>query len=115
MARVTKAVASRKRRKKVLDQAKGARGRASKTFRVARQRVDKSLQYAYRDRRVKKRTFRALWITRINAAARLEGLTYGKLMNLLKKAGITINRKMLAEQAVSEQGLGAVISKVKAK
>jgi len=113
MARVTKAVASRARRKKVLKLAKGARGRASKTLRVARQRVDKSLQYAYRDRRAKKRTFRALWITRINAAARLEGLTYGKLINLLKKANINLNRKMLAEQALSEKGLSGLIAKLK--
>lgn len=114
MTKVAKAVASRARRKKVLVAAKGARGRASKNYKVARQRVDKSRQYAYRDRRVKKRTFRSLWIQRINAAARLHGLTYGAFIHLFKKAGLTLNRKMLAEAAVGEPAtFRSIVDKLK--
>ena len=102
MSRVKGAVRTRARRKRVLKLAKGYFGRKSKLFRVANQAVMKSLVYAYRDRRAKKRDFRKLWITRINAAARINGLSYSKFMNGLKKAGINLNRKMLAEMAVND-------------
>ena len=85
-----------------LERAKGFRGRAGTTIRMAKQKVDKSLQYAYRDRKVKKREFRALWIQRINAGAREHGLTYGRFINGLKNAGIEIDRKVLADLAVRE-------------
>jgi large subunit ribosomal protein L20 len=87
----------------VLALAKGYRGRNKNTYRMALQRVEKGLQYAYRDRRNRKRDFRALWIQRINAAARAEGLTYGRLMHGLKSAGIEIDRKVLADVAVHDQ------------
>jgi len=99
-ARVT--VPSRARRKKVLDRAKGYRGRNKNNFRISKEKVEKGLQYAYRDRRNRKRTFRALWIQRINAGARLHGLTYSRLMDGLSKAGIEIDRKVLSDLAVSE-------------
>ncbi|HHU76468.1 MAG TPA: 50S ribosomal protein L20 [Firmicutes bacterium] len=102
MPRVKNSVATRKRRKKILKMAKGYFGSRSKLFRVANQQVMKSLLYAYRDRKVRKRDFRKLWIARINAATRNNGLSYSKFMNGLKKAGIEINRKMLAELAVSD-------------
>ena len=102
MSRVKRGVTSHARHKKVLEQAKGFRGRRKNTIRVAKQAVDKSLQYAYRDRRRRKRTFRALWIQRINAAARLHGLTYGRFMHGLKLAEIEIDRKILADLAVHE-------------
>ena len=102
MTRVAKSVASRKRRKKILEQASGFRGRRKNTIRIARQAVEKSLQYAYRDRRRKKRDFRALWIQRINAAARLEGMNYSRFMNGLKNAGIELDRKSLAELAARD-------------
>ena len=102
MARVKRGVVSHARHKKVLKLAKGYRGRSNSSFRVALQSVEKALQYAYRDRRVKKRNFRALWIQRINAGARLHGLTYSQLMNGIKKAGIEVDRKVLAELAVNE-------------
>lgn len=102
MPRVKNSVATRKRRKKILKMAKGYFGSRSKLFRVANQQVMKSLLYAYRDRKVRKRDFRRLWIARINAATRNNGLSYSKFMNGLKKAGIEINRKMLAELAVSD-------------
>ncbi len=92
---------SRKRRKKVLKQAKGYFGAKSKLYRTAKQAVMKSGQYAYRDRRQKKRDFRRLWITRINAAARQNDISYNRLMNGLKVAGIDMNRKMLSEIAIS--------------
>lgn len=92
---------SRKRRKKVLKQAKGYFGAKSKLYRTAKQAVTKSGQYAYRDRRQKKRDFRRLWITRINAAARQNDISYNRLMNGLKVAGIDMNRKMLSEIAIS--------------
>jgi len=103
MARVKRGVTTKARHKKILKQAKGYRGRRKNTIRVARQAVEKAGQYAYRDRRNRKRSFRALWIQRINAAARLEGLTYGKFMHGLKLADIEVDRKMLAELAVREQ------------
>ena len=102
MARVKGAVQARARHKKILKMAKGYRGRSSTCFRPALQRVEKALQYAYRDRRNKKRNFRALWIQRINAAVRLYGLTYSQFIHGINKAGIEIDRKALAVIAVSE-------------
>ncbi|HOM01666.1 MAG TPA: 50S ribosomal protein L20 [Acetivibrio sp.] len=115
MARVKGGVRTRARHKKVLKLAKGYFGAKSKNFRIANQAVMKSLVYAYRDRRAKKRDFRQLWITRINAAARMNGLSYSKFMNGLKKSGITLNRKMLAEMAVNDANAFAqLVEKVKA-
>jgi large subunit ribosomal protein L20 len=102
MSRVKRGVAAHARHRKVIKQAKGYYGRRKNTIRVAKQAVEKAGQYAYRDRKVKKRTFRALWIQRINAAARLNGLTYGRLIDGLKKAGIELDRKVLADIAVHE-------------
>jgi large subunit ribosomal protein L20 len=102
MARVKRGVVARARHKKVLDKAKGYYGARSKVYRVAKQAVIKAGQYAYRDRRQKKRVFRALWITRINAAARLNGLSYSRFMNGLSKAGIDVDRKILADLAVHD-------------
>ena len=101
MPRATNNVASRRRRKKILKQAKGYRGARSKLIRTASDAVDRAGQYAYRDRRQKKRTFRALWITRINAAAREKGISYSKLISGLNKAGVEVNRKVLADLAVT--------------
>jgi large subunit ribosomal protein L20 len=115
MARVARGVTGRARHKKVVKLAKGYVGRSSKTFRPALQRLEKALQYAYRDRRNRKREFRALWIQRINAGARLHGLTYSTLMNGVKKAGIAVDRKVLAELAVNDpDGFGAVVQQAKA-
>lgn len=100
MARVKRGNVARKRRKKILKMAKGYRGSHSKLFRTANQQVMKALRYAYADRRKRKRDFRRLWITRINAAARLHGMSYSQLIGSLKKADIQINRKMLAQMAV---------------
>ena len=102
MAHVKRGVTSRARHKKVIKAAKGYSGRRKNTIRVARQAVQKAGQYAYRDRRVRKRQFRALWIQRINAAARLHDMTYSRFMNGLKKAGIELDRKVLADLAVRE-------------
>ena len=102
MARVKGGTVTRKRRKRVLKLAKGYFGSKHTLYKVANQQVMKSLQYAFRDRRQKKRDFRKLWITRINAAARMNGLSYSRLMHGLKLAGIEVNRKMLAELAVSD-------------
>ncbi|MDK2821356.1 MAG: large subunit ribosomal protein [Clostridia bacterium] len=102
MARVTSAVTKRRRHKKILKLAKGYYGAKSKLFRVANQQVIKSLAYAYAHRKLRKRDFRKLWITRINAASRMQGLSYSRLMNGLKKAGIQVNRKMLADLAVND-------------
>lgn len=102
MPRVKGGVVSRKRRKRVLKLAKGYFGSKHTLYKTANEQVMKSLQYAYRDRRQKKRDFRKLWITRINAAARMNGLSYSKLMHGLKLAGIEVNRKMLADLAVSD-------------
>jgi large subunit ribosomal protein L20 len=102
MARVKGAVRTRARHKKVLKLAKGYFGAKSKLFRMANQAVMKSLVYAYRDRRAKKRDFRKLWIARINAGARINGLTYSKFMNGLKKSGISLNRKVLADMAIND-------------
>ena len=103
MARVKRGVTSHARHKKVLKLAKGARGRSKNTIRVAKQRVEKNLQYAYRDRRARKRQFRGLWIQRINALARENGLTYGRFMHGLKLAGIELDRKVLADIAVHDR------------
>lgn len=114
MARVKGAMNTRKRHKKILKLAKGYRGAKSKLFRTANQAVMKSLTYAYRDRKQKKRNFRQLWIARINAAARANGMSYSVFMNGLKKNGIEINRKMLAEIAVSDPAAFAnLVEKVK--
>ena len=103
MARVKGAMHTRKRRKKILKLAKGYRGAKSKLFKTANQAVMKSLTYAYRDRKQKKRNFRQLWIARINAAARMNDLSYSKLMYGLKLAGVNINRKMLSEIAIHDE------------
>ena len=114
MARVKRGNVARKRRKKILKLAKGYRGSHSKLFRTANQQVMKALRYAYRDRRNKKRDFRRLWITRINAAARLNGTTYSRLIGDLKTANIQINRKMLADIAVHDQaGFEAIVNAAK--
>ena len=101
MARVKRGVTKQNRHKKVLKQAKGSRGRSKNTFRAAIQRVEKDLQYAYRDRRQRKRQFRALWVVRINAAARLFGLSYSQFIHGMKLANVEVDRKMLAELAVN--------------
>lgn len=103
MARVKRGVTARARHKKVLDEAKGYYGARRKVYRVAKQAVIKAGQYAYRDRRQKKRQFRALWIARINAAARLHDLSYSRFMNGLSKAGIELDRKVLAELAYNDE------------
>ncbi len=102
MSRVKRGVTSHARHKSVLKQAKGFYGRRKNTIKVARQAVEKAGQYAYRDRKVRKRNFRALWIQRINAAAREIGLTYGRFIDGLNKAGIEVDRKVLADLAVHE-------------
>ena len=102
MPRVKRGVTARAKHKKVFEYTKGHRGRRKNVFRVATQSMDKALQYAYRDRRNKKRMFRGLWIQRINAGSRLYGLNYSKFMNGLKLAGIDIDRKILADIAVYE-------------
>src|SRR6201994_2252914 len=102
MARVKRGTTTHARHKKVLEQSKGFRGRTSTTYRAAKERLEKSLQYAYRDRRNKKRDFRGLWIQRINAAAREHGLTYSQFMNGILKAGIEVDRKVMADLAVRE-------------
>lgn len=115
MPRVKRGVTAHARHKKVLDKAKGYRGARSKVFRVAKQAVTKAGQYAYRDRRQRKRQFRALWITRINAAARLHGLSYSRLINGLNKAEIEVDRKVLADIAVHDpEAFGAIAAAAKA-
>lgn len=111
MARVKRGVTSKARHKKVLKQAKGYRGRAKSCFRVAVERVEKGLQYAYRDRRRKKRDFRRLWIQRINAAVREHGLVYSQFVNGAKLAGIEVDRKVLADLAMNEPAAFAAIVK----
>ncbi|MBT2726997.1 50S ribosomal protein L20 [Bacillus sp. ISL-75] len=112
MPRVKGGTVTRKRRKKVLKLAKGYYGSKHTLYKVANQQVMKSLMYAFRDRRQKKRDFRKLWITRINAAARINGLSYSRLMHGLKLAGIEVNRKMLAELAVSDANAFAELANV---
>jgi large subunit ribosomal protein L20 len=110
MARVKRGVTSHAKHKKVLRQAKGYYGRRKNTIRVAKQAVEKAQQYAYRDRRNKKRNFRALWIQRINAAARAEGLSYARLIDGLAKAGVAVDRKVLADLAVHEPAAFAALA-----
>ncbi len=110
MARVKRGVTARARHKKVLKQAKGYYGARSRVFRVAKQAVTKAGQYAYRDRRQRKRQFRALWIARINAGARLSGLSYSRLMNGLSKAGIDLDRKVLSDMAIFEPAAFAAVA-----
>lgn len=115
MARVKRGVTSHAKHKKVLEQAKGFSGRRKNTIRTAKAAVDRAGQYAYRDRRAKKRNFRALWIQRINAGARELGLTYGRLIDGLKKGGIAVDRKVLAEIAMSDpDGFKAIVDQAKA-
>ena len=114
MARVKRGVTSHAKHKKVLEQAKGFYGRRKNTIRAAKAAVDKAGQYAYRDRRNKKRSFRALWIQRINAAAREHGMTYSQFINGLTKAGIEMDRKVLAAVAADEAGFKAIADKVRA-
>ncbi len=110
MARLKRGVTSHARHKKVLEQAKGFYGRRKNTIRTAKAAVDKAGQYAYRDRKVKKRTFRSLWIQRINAAARQEGFTYSQFMHGLDRAGVTMDRKVLADIAGAEPAAFAAIA-----
>jgi large subunit ribosomal protein L20 len=114
MSRVKGALRTRARHKKILKLAKGYFGGKSKLFRIANQAVMKSLSYAYRDRKAKKRDFRQLWISRINAAARMNGMSYSRFMNGLKKAGVNLNRKVLADMAVNDaQAFAQLVESVK--
>ncbi|HEX7890562.1 MAG TPA: 50S ribosomal protein L20 [Ramlibacter sp.] len=116
MPRVKRGVTARARHKKVLALAKGFRGRRGNVFRIAKEAVMKAGQYAYRDRRTKKRVFRQLWIARINAAARSNGLTYSQFANGIRKAGIDIDRKVLADIAVHDPAaFTGIVNQVKAK
>ena len=115
MPRVKRGVTARARHKKVLALAKGYRGRRSKVFRIAKQAVMRAGQYAYRDRRNKKRVFRSLWIARINAAAREHGINYSRFINGLNRAAIGLDRKVLAELAVNDKpAFAAIVAQVKA-
>jgi len=115
MARVKRGVTTHAKHKRILADAKGYYGRRKNTIRIARQAVEKAGQYAYRDRKVKKRTFRGLWIQRINAAVRAEGLTYGVFMHGLKLAGVELDRKVLADLAMNEATtFSAIIAQAKA-
>ncbi len=114
MARVKRGVIAKKKHSKVLERAKGYLGRHSTTIRAAREKTEKAGQYAYRDRRAKKRDFRGLWIVRINAAAREAGLTYSQFMNGLKKAGVNLDRKVLAQMAYdADKSFGTLIDTAK--
>ncbi len=114
MPRVKRGVVARRRHKKILKQAKGYYGARSRVFRVAKQAVTKAGQYAYRDRRQRKRQFRALWIARINAASRVNGLSYSRFIAGLKKASVEIDRKVLADLAVHEKSaFAAIVAKAK--
>jgi large subunit ribosomal protein L20 len=110
MARVKRGVTSHAKHKKVLDQAKGYYGRRKNTIRIAKQAVEKANQYAYRDRKNRKRNFRALWIQRINAAARGLGLTYGRLIDGLNRAGVEVDRKVLSDLAIHEPAAFAALA-----
>ena len=115
MARIKRAVMTKKRRNKILKAAKGYWGAKSKHFKMAKQAVMKSGNYAYVGRKLKKRTFRQLWIARISAAAKMNGMNYSTFMNGCKKAGITLNRKMLSEIAINDAaGFAAIVEKAKA-
>jgi large subunit ribosomal protein L20 len=111
MSRVKRGVTTHARHKKVLSAAKGYRGRNSTNFRIAKQKVEKGLQYAYRDRRVKKRNFRSLWIQRINAGVREHGMTYSRFMDGLRKSGVELDRKVLADIALREPEIFAGLVK----
>lgn len=114
MPRVKRGVTARARHKKVINAAKGYRGRRNNVYRIAKQAVMRAGQYAYRDRRNKKRVFRALWIARINAGAREHGLTYSKFMNGLKKASIELDRKVLSDMAIHDKvAFAAIVNQVK--
>src|SRR3954454_9258999 len=114
MARVKRGVTAHARHKKVLDLAKGYRGRGSKAYRIAIEKVEKALRYAYRDRRNKKRDFRGLWIQRINAGVREHGLTYSQFMHGIKLAGVDIDRKVLSDLAIREpEAFAAIITQAK--
>ena len=114
MPRVTRGVVARRRHKKILKQAKGYYGARSRVYRVAKQAVIKAGQYAYRDRRQRKRQFRSLWITRINAASRADGLSYSRLIAGLKKANIELDRRVLADLAVHDKAaFSAIVEKAK--
>jgi len=114
MPKATNSVASRKRRKKILKSAKGYWGGKSKLLKTAKEAVERSMRYAYRDRRVKKRQFRKLWITRINAGVRQHGLSYSKFINLLELKNIKLNRKVLADLAVTDKNaFTAIVKNVK--
>jgi large subunit ribosomal protein L20 len=114
MPRSVNAVASRARRKKVMKQAKGYFGRRKNVWTVAKNAVDKAMQYAYRDRRQKKRNFRSLWITRINAGARMHGMSYSQFMGKVKANDIELNRKVLADLAMNHpEAFAAIVNKVK--
>ena len=110
MARVKRGVTSHARHKKVLKQVKGQYGRRKNTIRIAKQALEKAMQYAYRDRRAKKREFRSLWIQRINAGVRAEGITYSKFINGLNKSGIKLDRKVLADLAVHDSPAFSVLA-----
>ncbi|MEG0072678.1 MAG: 50S ribosomal protein L20 [Raoultibacter sp.] len=114
MPRVKRAVSAHKKRRTVLGRAKGYYGAKSRSYRVAKEQVQHSLQYVYRDRRNKKRTIRRLWITRINAAARINGLSYSVLMNGLKRAGVELDRKVLSDMAINDpKAFSAVVEVAK--
>lgn len=115
MARVKRAVSANKKRRTVLNRAKGYYGAKSRSYRAAKEQVQHSLQYAYRDRRNKKREIRRLWITRINAAARINGMSYSVFMNGLKKTGITLDRKVLSEMAISDPAAFASLCEISKK
>lgn len=115
MSRIKRGVTTHARHKRILEKAKGYYGRRKNTIRIAMQAVEKAGQYAYRDRKAKKRSFRALWIQRINAAVRAEGLTYGQFMHGCKLAGVELDRKILADLAMNEAAsFSAVVAQVKA-
>ncbi len=115
MPRVKRGVKARRRRKKILKMAKGYRGARSRCYRQAKDSVEKGLCYAYRDRRAKKRSFRALWIQRINAACRLNGISYSKFIGGLNKAGVAVDRKIMANLAVTDPGaFSALVDRAKA-
>ena len=115
MARVKRAVNAKKKRRTVLNRAKGYYGQASRSYKYAKEQVQHSLQYQYRDRRNKKREIRRLWITRINAAARLNGLSYSVLMNGLKKAGVQLDRKVLSDMAINDPAAFSAVAEVAKK
>lgn len=115
MPRVKRAVSAHKKRRTVLNRAKGYYGAKSRSYRAAKEQVQHSLQYAYRDRRNKKREIRRLWITRINAAARINGLSYSVFMNGLKKAGVVLDRKVLSDMAINDPDAFAALTEIAKK